>query len=152
MGDGNCVWMLGFGTGNSGGPRGALQIPPLRSPGFPVDLGGVGALHAPFPYGKTHTPPCPVRCSRKSGYAAVGRTKGRVLFSGKGGEWLKETALGFGLDENSVWWRDLRFVFAREKFKGHLQMQEALESWQAASCSRWLSRSSCIGNSYRCVP
>jgi hypothetical protein len=46
-------------------------------------------------------------------------TKGRVLFSGKGGEWLKETALGFGLDENSVWWRDLRFVFAREKFKGH---------------------------------
>ena len=25
-----------------------LQIPPLRSPGFPVELGGVGALHAAF--------------------------------------------------------------------------------------------------------
>jgi hypothetical protein len=35
-------------TENSGRPRGAPQIPPLRSPGFPVDLDGVGALHAPF--------------------------------------------------------------------------------------------------------
>ena len=25
-----------------------LQIPPLRSPGFPVELGGFVALHAPF--------------------------------------------------------------------------------------------------------
>jgi hypothetical protein len=25
-----------------------LQIPPLRYPGFPVELGGVVALHAPF--------------------------------------------------------------------------------------------------------
>jgi hypothetical protein len=64
MGDENSVWMLG-GTGNSGGPRGALQIPPLR-------------------------------------YAPVGMTKGRVLFSGKVGEWLKEPALRFGLDDNSV--------------------------------------------------
>jgi hypothetical protein len=24
------------------------QVPPLRYPGFPVDFGGVGALHAPF--------------------------------------------------------------------------------------------------------
>ena len=24
------------------------QVPPLRSPGFPVELGGVDALHAPF--------------------------------------------------------------------------------------------------------
>jgi hypothetical protein len=31
-----------------GEPQGALQIPPLRYPGFPVDLGGVGELHAPF--------------------------------------------------------------------------------------------------------
>ena len=31
-----------------GGRRGALQIPPLRSPGFPVELGGADALHAPF--------------------------------------------------------------------------------------------------------
>jgi hypothetical protein len=31
------------------------QVPPLRSPGFPVELGGVDALHAPFPYGKAHT-------------------------------------------------------------------------------------------------
>jgi len=26
-----CLDVLGFITGNSGGPRGALQIPPLRS-------------------------------------------------------------------------------------------------------------------------
>jgi hypothetical protein len=32
-----------------------LQIPPLRSPGFPAELGGFGALHAPFPYRKVHT-------------------------------------------------------------------------------------------------
>src|SRR5580698_5649780 len=38
----------GFVTENSGGPRGALQIPPLRYPGFPVGLGGVVAIHAPF--------------------------------------------------------------------------------------------------------
>jgi hypothetical protein len=25
-----------------------LQIPPLRYPGFPVELGGVVAIHAPF--------------------------------------------------------------------------------------------------------
>jgi hypothetical protein len=62
---------------NLGRPRGAPQIPPLRSPGFPVDLGGVGALHAPFPYRKAHTPPCPEQRGRKSGYAPVGMT---ILF------------------------------------------------------------------------
>src|SRR5271167_3329526 len=30
------------------GSRGALQIPRLRSPGFPVEICGVDALHAPF--------------------------------------------------------------------------------------------------------
>src|ERR1700679_1080204 len=55
-----------------------LQIPPLRSPGFPVELGGVGALHAPFPYRKAHTRPCLVQRGRKSGYASVGMTKGRA--------------------------------------------------------------------------
>jgi hypothetical protein len=58
-----------------------LQIPPLRSPGFPVELGGVDALHAPFPYRKAHTRPCPVLRGRKSGYAPVGMTKGRVALS-----------------------------------------------------------------------
>src|SRR6202161_2594883 len=53
------------------------QIPPLRSPGFPVELGGVGALHAPFPYRKAHTRTCPVQRGRKSGYAPVGMT---ILF------------------------------------------------------------------------
>jgi hypothetical protein len=28
--------------------KGALQIPPLRYPGFPVEFGGVGDLHAAF--------------------------------------------------------------------------------------------------------
>jgi hypothetical protein len=51
-----------------------LQIPPLRYPGFPVDLGGVGALHAPFSYRKAHTRLCPAQRGRKSGYAPVGMT------------------------------------------------------------------------------
>jgi hypothetical protein len=55
------------------------QVPPLRSPGFPVDLGGVGALHAPFSYRKAHTRPCPVQRGMKSGYAPAGMTKGRVV-------------------------------------------------------------------------
>ena len=57
--------------------------------------------------------------------ASLGMTKGRVVFSGNVGEWLKETALRFGstagrdrLDENS---------FCSQKSKGHLQMQVALE-------------------------
>jgi hypothetical protein len=33
--------------------QGAQQVP--RLPGFPVDLDGVGGLHAVFPYGKPHT-------------------------------------------------------------------------------------------------
>jgi len=37
------------------------QVPPLRYPGFPVELGGVGELHAAFR-------------SRKSGCAPVGMT------------------------------------------------------------------------------
>jgi hypothetical protein len=28
--------------------RGKLQVPPLRSPGFPVEVGGVGEIHAAF--------------------------------------------------------------------------------------------------------
>ena len=67
-----------------GGPRGALQIPPLRSPGFPVELRGVGALHAPFPNRKAHTRLCLVERGRKSGYAPVGMTKGGQRFHGEG--------------------------------------------------------------------
>src|ERR1700722_19840256 len=51
-----------------------LQIPPLRSPGLPVELGRVDALHAPFPYRKAHTRPCSVQRGRKSGYAPVEMT------------------------------------------------------------------------------
>jgi hypothetical protein len=29
-------------------PEVKLQVPPLRSPEFPVQIGGVGELHAPF--------------------------------------------------------------------------------------------------------
>ena len=66
-----------------GGRRGALQIPPLRSPGFPVELRGVGALHAPFPNRKAHTRLCLVERGRKSEYAPVGMTKGGQCFHGK---------------------------------------------------------------------
>jgi hypothetical protein len=43
------------------------QIPRLRSPGFPVGVGGVGGPHAPFFYGKAHTRLRPVPRGRKSG-------------------------------------------------------------------------------------
>src|SRR5450631_3836035 len=39
----------------------------LRSPGFPVEIGGVGELHAPFLTRKAHTQPCPAQRGRKSG-------------------------------------------------------------------------------------
>ena len=51
-----------------------LQIPRLPSPGFPLELGGVGVLHAPFPYRKARTRTCPVHRGRKSGYAPVVQT------------------------------------------------------------------------------
>jgi hypothetical protein len=64
-----------------------LQIPPLRYPGFPVDLDGVGGPHAPFLKRKAHTWPCPALRGRKSGFASVprhagagGMTKGRAVF------------------------------------------------------------------------
>ena len=31
------------------------QVPPVRYPGFPVEVGGVGELHAAFFNGKPHT-------------------------------------------------------------------------------------------------
>jgi hypothetical protein len=43
------------------------QVPPLRSPRFPVELGGAGTLHAPFRYRKAHTWFGPVQRGRKSG-------------------------------------------------------------------------------------
>jgi hypothetical protein len=54
-----------------------LQIPPLRYPGFPVELGGADGLHAPFPYRKAHTRSFLALRGRKSGYASVGMT---ILF------------------------------------------------------------------------
>ena len=53
-----------------------LQIPPLRYPGFPVEVGGVGKHHAPFLRRKAHTRSCPVLRGRKSGYAPVPRHAG----------------------------------------------------------------------------
>jgi hypothetical protein len=43
------------------------QIPWLRSPGFPVELGGVDGYHAPFLKRKAHTRSFPVLRGRKSG-------------------------------------------------------------------------------------
>jgi hypothetical protein len=58
-----------------------LQIPPLRYPGFPVDLDGVGGHHAPFLKRKAHTWSCLELRGRKSGFASVGMTKGTVAVS-----------------------------------------------------------------------
>ena len=51
------------------------QVPPLRFPGFPVDLDGVGGPHAPFLKRKAHTRPCLAQRGRKSGFASVGMTR-----------------------------------------------------------------------------
>jgi hypothetical protein len=66
-------------------PIGKPQVPPLRSPRFPVELGGVGKFHAPFSTERPHTWPLGLPLGRKSGYAPVprhagagGMTKGRV--------------------------------------------------------------------------
>jgi hypothetical protein len=48
-----------------------LQIRPLRYPGFPVGLGGVGRSHVPFLKRKAHTRLCPVPRGRKSGFTSV---------------------------------------------------------------------------------
>jgi hypothetical protein len=42
-----CVWELTKPRPLSGS-RGALQVAPLRYPGFPLEVGGVGELHAAF--------------------------------------------------------------------------------------------------------
>src|SRR5258708_442577 len=60
-----------------------LQIPPLRYPGFPVDVGGVDRSHAPFFKRKAHTRLCPVLRGRKSGFASVGMTRGGRSFHGE---------------------------------------------------------------------
>jgi hypothetical protein len=70
--------MIGEGCGpvGVGHTNGAPQIPPLRYPGFPVGLDGVGGLHAPFLKRKAHTWLCLALRGRKSGFASVGMTKG----------------------------------------------------------------------------
>jgi hypothetical protein len=41
--------------------------PSASLPGFPVEIGGVGELHAPFLTRKAHTQPCPAQRGRNSG-------------------------------------------------------------------------------------
>ena len=48
------------------------RSPPLRYPGFPVDLDGVGGPHARFLKRKAHTWACLALRGRKSGFATVG--------------------------------------------------------------------------------
>ena len=59
------------------GSRGAQQVPPLRYPGFPVELGGVGELHAAF-----------FTESRTRGYVqrCVAGNPGSLWFHGKPGQ------------------------------------------------------------------
>src|ERR1700733_1495195 len=57
-----------------GEPEEKQQVPPLRSPGFPVEVGGVGELHAAFPAESRTRGRWELPRSRKSGYAPVGMT------------------------------------------------------------------------------
>jgi hypothetical protein len=67
--------------------QGLTQIPPLRYPGCPVDLGGLGALPAALLYGRAHTRACPVQRGWKAGYAPVG---GILLFGNAKDSFLDE--------------------------------------------------------------
>jgi hypothetical protein len=75
-------------------PKVKLQIPPLRYPGFPVELGGVGELHAAFPTESRTRGGWWVPRNRKSRCASVGMTKWRVaLHLGSGGEgWTEHSS------------------------------------------------------------
>jgi hypothetical protein len=55
-------------------PEEKPQVPPLRYPGFPVEFGGVGELHAAFLTESRTRGRWLVPHSRKSGYAPVGMT------------------------------------------------------------------------------
>ena len=79
---GSLVWVVG--PIEAGHTNGAQQIPPLRYPGFPVGLYGVGGLHAPFLKRKAHTWFCLALRGRKSGFAPVGMTKRRGSLRRKG--------------------------------------------------------------------
>ncbi len=54
------------------------QVPPLRYPEFPVEIGGVGELHAAFFTESRTRGRWRVPRGRKSGYAPVGMTMLRV--------------------------------------------------------------------------
>jgi hypothetical protein len=55
--------------------QGALRIPPLRSPGFPVENSGVDQLHAALTSESPHTLLLIATRSRKSECASVGMTR-----------------------------------------------------------------------------
>ena len=55
---------------------GELQISPLRSPGFPVESGLIGAVRAPLFTESRMRGRCQQHSGRKSGYASVEMTKG----------------------------------------------------------------------------
>ncbi len=65
-----CVRTRSFGE-----PSGA-HCRSLGCPGFPVRLGGVGELHAPFLTERRHTRSCPAQRGRKSGYARDDKGEG----------------------------------------------------------------------------
>jgi hypothetical protein len=88
--DDNSAWMLGFGTENSGGPRGALQIPPLRYASVGMTKGR-GRFHSHSILRMMNSrslrfAPTDFLRGRKTGFATVGMT---LLF-------LLETELGWG--------------------------------------------------------
>jgi hypothetical protein len=60
------------------------QISPLRSPGFPVEVGGFDQSHAVFLGKKPHAWSLPAARSRKFGYAPVEMTKGHPLKDSSG--------------------------------------------------------------------
>jgi hypothetical protein len=58
-----------------------LQVPPLRSPGFPVEIRGVDRHRVVFLEEKPHTWSLQAARGRKSGYAPVGMTRVGLLLT-----------------------------------------------------------------------
>jgi hypothetical protein len=91
-------------SGFPGVVRGTAD-PSARSPGFPVEIGGAGELHAPFLTRKAHTQPCPAQRAGNPGrddkkervVPRIGRLLNRGIFQNQFGQ-LRSSAVPSGLD------------------------------------------------------
>ena len=87
-------------------------FPPLRYPGFPVEVGGVGEIHAAFSSASRTRGCWRLPRGRKSGYAPVGMT---ILWDHSQPRLTGFVAISLQQnchpDRSVAQWRDLLFLF-----------------------------------------